>query len=142
MKTRKGAALAAAFILGSSILYPMPSLAVCYSGHPTPTVELRETRMVIKGRAISSQVVMSEEDPDIVGKTIYQVKVVRTYKGHPPPTLSIVEENTSSRFPMDEGVDYLLFVSEYGGERFVNACGNSGRVDDRRSLMKKLGLHP
>ena len=71
MKTKTGAALAAAFTLGSSMLYPMPSLAVCYRGHPAPKVEFGESRMVVLGRAVSSQAVMSEEDPDIVGKTIY-----------------------------------------------------------------------
>ena len=142
MKTKTGAALAAAFTLGSSMLYPMPSLAVCYRGHPAPKVEFGESRMVVLGRAVSSQAVMSEEDPDIVGKTIYQVKAERAYRGRPHPVISIVSENTSSRFPIDEGMDYLLFVSEYRGEYFVDACGNSGRLDERRSVMKELGLRP
>lgn len=134
-------ALIAALIVSGLTLYPSPSLAACYSGHPAPKTEFRESKLVMIGKVVSSKDVMSGEDPDTVGRTVYTVEARRIYKGHARPVISIVSENTSSRFPMDKGVDYLLFVSEYRGEYFVDACGNSGRIDDSRSLMKELGLH-
>lgn len=142
MNTGKHIPLIAIFVLGSGTLYSALLSAACYSGHPSPEDELKGSKLVIAGRVISHKDVMSENAADIVGKTVYRMELRRIYKGRARTTISIASENTSSRFPMDYGVEYLLFVSEYNGEYFIDPCGNSGRFDDSGPLIKRLNLHP
>lgn len=128
-------------LFGGGTLYPLAASAACYSGHPTVGAERSDSKFVISGRAIASRDVMSPDDPAIVGKTIYDVAVLKTYKGTPGSTISITSVNTSSRFPMNIGQTYLLFVSEYEGEYFVDSCGNSGEVIEKKSALKELESH-
>jgi hypothetical protein len=125
-------------LLGAGTLYPLAASAACYSGHPTVGAERRESKFVISGRSLASRDAMSSDDPAIVGKTIYDVAVLKTYKGAPGRTISITSVNTSSRFPIDVGKVYILFISEYGGDYFVDSCGNSGEIAEKKTVLNEL----
>ncbi len=75
--------------------------------------------------------------------TFYSVKVAQTLKGSPSNKVELYSENSSGRFPMRIGVQYLVFA-DYGvfeaisGERLaINNCGNSAPLS---KAHKALGI--
>jgi hypothetical protein len=47
-------------------------------------------------------------------------------------------ENDSGRFPLEVGQRYLLFLSQDARDYFVDNCGASGALSDRRKLLRAL----
>jgi hypothetical protein len=114
------------------------SWALCTRGHPTVDQEAARSSEVIIGKVLGSKDVMSEDAPDIVGKTVYRVNIVNTFKGEKLSEVEITSDNTSSRFNMEKGKQYLLFVQTFDGESLVDSCGNSGELGERASTVKYL----
>lgn len=127
-------------LLFAACMFPFPSLvfAACYNGHPSAEMEKGTAKFVVIAKVKKSRIVMSKEDPSFVDSTIYDVSVIKSYKGKPAKTLAITSENTSSRFPMDIGETYLLFVKKYDGEYYINACGKSGTTSETADIIKSL----
>jgi hypothetical protein len=104
--------------------------ALCLDGR-TPSVqeEARSSAAVITG-VLERERNLSEDkaDPDGVTATLYTVKVVSQLKGKVRNVVSIRSENTSSRFPLDANIQYLLFLKTDGGDFFIDSCGNSGAL--------------
>ena len=109
--------------------------------HPNVTAEYASSKFVILGRATRARNVSSPDDPAGYEWTVYEVKVLTAFKGQPPKSVKLVSPNTTARFPMDEGKDYLLFIEhssepELAGNEtlpadFVDNCGNSGLANER-----------
>lgn len=136
------------------LLIPFTSHGACvdFSGpvdvprHPSVAAEYGSSKFVILGRATRTKNISSPEDPAGFDWTVYEVKVLAVYKGQPPRSLKLVSPNTTSRFPMDEGKDYLLFIDhssepEFAGTEvlpadFVDNCGNSGLASERSKEIR------
>lgn len=114
--------------------------AVCLEGrHPSVKAEYAASEIVAVGKVISKKDISAPDDPGGIEKTIYSFKVVRGYKFIRPNTiLEITSENTTSRFEMDPGTDYLVFLERAGGESFVDSCGHSGEARKRRNVIQQL----
>ncbi|QWT20151.1 hypothetical protein KPL74_20700 [Bacillus sp. NP157] len=113
--------------------------AACYSGHPDIRSERRDSEFVILGNVTSSKDVMSKDEPEFVDQTVYTVAVLHSFKGKPARNIKIKSVNTSTRFPMDIGQTYLLFVmSDTDGGYFVDSCGNSGATAKKSDAEKEL----
>lgn len=127
-------------LLFAACMFPFPSLvsAACYSGHPSAEMEKGTAKYVVIAKVKKSRIVMSKEDPGFIDSTICDVSIIKSYKGKPAKTLAITSVNTSSRFPMDIGETYLLFVEQYEGEYFINACGKSGTTAETADIIKAL----
>jgi hypothetical protein len=107
--------------------------------HPSISVEFQEARFVLLGRVTHQRNIASAEDPDGYDWTIYDVEVLQAFKGGPPRLIQLQSENSSARFPMDQGKTYLLFVTrlpmvEHEGDEtlpqdYVDNCGNSAVLD-------------
>ena len=79
--------------------------------------------------------------------TFYSVKVAETPKGSPSKRVELYSENSSGRFPMRIGVQYLVFA-DYGvfegisRERLVvTNCGNSAPLSKAHkalAILRKL----
>lgn len=139
-----------ALIVGLCLSIPVASHGTCvdFTGpvsvprHPTVAAEFGSSKFVILGRATHARNISSPDDPAGYDWTVYEVKVLASYKGHPPRSIKLVSSNTTARFPMDEGKDYLLFIDrfdepEYAGKEplptdFVDNCGNSGLANERQ----------
>ena len=68
--------------------------------------------------------------------TRYSIRVGEIFRGRPRRTIAVFSENTSGRFPMEIGVEYLVFLSLRAGEpAMVDSCGNSGSVSDAVSAL-------
>ena len=116
--------------------------------NPTVAAEFKEAPLVITGRVTAARNISEPDDPAGYAWTVYSVQVLEVFKGTPPPTIQLLSENTSARFPMDTGETYLLFVSqspmvEIAGqerlpENFIDNCGNSADLKEAKSLIKTV----
>lgn len=138
------------------VLAPVTSHGACVdvSGpvdvprHPTVAAEYGSSKFVILGRATHIRDISSTDDPAGFDWTIYEVKVLTVYKGQPPKLIRLVSPNTTSRFRMDDGRDYLLFIEhssepEHAGKQllptdFVDNCGNSGLASKRSAEIRVI----
>src|SRR5262245_1157227 len=78
--------------------------------HPGVAEEFTNSKCVFVGKAVSSRQI-TDKDGFIQG-TFYVVQVEELLKGSPPENVEIYDENTSGRFPMRVGQEYLLFAYE------------------------------
>ena len=143
MKAKILKALLLGGLVSSSVLVANEALALCSDGrHPDVLADLKASDMVVTAIVVSSHDESSSDDPQGVEDTIYTVRVLEVFKGKPDHLIKITSENTSSRFPMDIGEKYLLFITGDGQARFIDSCGRSGPVADRAAeiqVLKKVG---
>ena len=117
----------------------------CPRTRPTVRDEYRASDAVVLAKVIRQTAVPASRD--YLEGTAYLVRVDETLKGKPPAQIRLFSENSSGRFPMRVGTQYLLFVDNL--ERSViDNCGNSGAVSNRRravsvvrSLRRKTASH-
>jgi hypothetical protein len=126
-------------LASTAVLNTGTALAFC-DEHPDLPAELKKSDPVITAVVESQRSVSSPDDPQGVEETIYTVRVLHVFKGRPDGLLEISSENTSSRFPMEVGKEYLLFVRwSWEGEFYVDSCGNSGLLKDSKAEIEELG---
>lgn len=116
--------------------------------NPSVTAEFRHAAFVVTGRVLGGHNISTPDDPEGYAWTIYTVQVLEVFKGRPQRTIRLLSENTSSRFSMDTGETYLLFVSHSsmtetaGQERlpadYIDNCGNSAPAKDAESAIKTV----
>ena len=127
-------ALASAVVLKAGAAF-----ALCLDGrHPDVTAGFRVSHYVVTAVVESSRNESSPDDPEGIADTVYTVRVVRVFKGKPDRLLSITSENTSSRFPMSIGKEYLLFVRTSEQENWVDSCGESGLLVQRKGDLEEV----
>ena len=125
-------------------IVPSRAVAVCLNGHPSVEQEYRQSSLVFVGRVTAASAV-PERKSSYEG-TRYTIRVEEIFRGRPRRTINVFSENSSGRFPMDIGVDYLVFLSLRTGEpAVVDSCGNSGPVSETApaiATVKHLSKRP
>jgi hypothetical protein len=71
----------------------------------------------------------------------YDVSVSRVFKGRPGARLRLFSENTTARFSLERGRQYLLFVSAdtfeiIGAQPTIDPCGNSAPLDTAQDALR------
>jgi hypothetical protein len=124
--------------------------AYCEGGrYPNITIaeELKESDFVIVGRLESRMLVVDPvEDPQGYEAVLYKVKIEQVLHGQPPEYatkmyLTIVNENSSARFPIyekDIGKEYLMFVYSGPDGYWVNSCGNSDELSKSKEKIDQI----
>jgi hypothetical protein len=69
---------------------------------------------------------------------MYLVRVQKSYKGHLPDNLTIFSENSTGRFPMQIGHEYLLFLYRDHGRYQVDNCGSSDEMQKAASTITEV----
>ncbi|MFZ6875832.1 hypothetical protein ACO0LF_27500 [Undibacterium sp. Di27W] len=131
------------WLVASFMGMPVLASAMCTDGRaPTVKAEFLIAPKVVQARVINQKVLQEDaEDPEGVTATEYTIQVDVWYKGASKKRkLLIRDENTSSRFPMDAGESYLLFLTRYRldfpGQYFIDSCGNSKRMAESEAELK------
>lgn len=130
-------------LLCGAMLLPFERVsAVCLDNrHPNIRDEFRFSVAVVVGRVSGHKDIMEDsDDPTGITATIYQIVVQRRLKGVVGQTIQLRSENTSSRFPMEEGEGYLLFLNKNGNNYFVDNCGNSVRAGQAKKVLSEIGV--
>lgn len=73
----------------------------------------------------------------------YRVKIISVFKGRPSTTLRVFSENSTGRFILNVGADYLLFVTNetfdvIGSQFTVDTCGNSASLDKAQVTLSQV----
>lgn len=131
MKTPTTFALAC--LLGTT----MPaSHGICLSDVLPLAEEFAQTTVVVARVESAHEVQDDPDDPAGISATLYTVMVLERLRGTSARMLELRSDNTSSRFPMERGRHYLLFVhTAHDGSRYIDACGHSGELPRSRSML-------
>jgi hypothetical protein len=79
----------------------------------------------------------------------YTIEVVRVFKGNPPDFVKLFSENTTARFWLNVGDEYILFITErefsdpdtgapIGMQLTTDNCGNSRPLQGADKLLRSL----
>lgn len=103
--------------LAASLACVAPAHALCiYDGElyakTTLSQEFRDSAIVVRGKVVSSKDMWPWGEDEEWG-TVYKIEVEQTYKGAPPPVLTFLTERNSGGFYLDDGVEYLLFLTPW-----------------------------
>ena len=134
------------WLLGALLAVPGLAAAFCEGGYPNIGLarEVKESAFVIVGSLTSYRRVVDPEDPEGYAATLYRVHVDRVLRGRVPARLTIRNENTSGRFPFHEpvgpgkGKRYLMLVHSASDGYWVDPCGHSGELDQRREAVRAV----
>ncbi len=126
-------------------LFIAPNVLAFCESFPNSAQEYQRSELVFAGTVLSKEEIPAAGN-FIVG-TRYLAQVREIFKGKPEQRVSLYSENTTSRFPMDIGQDYLVFASPGVFEElpekelFIDSCGNSGLLNESEkaiSIVRKL----
>lgn len=120
-------------------MLPAICLSICIDGrHPSAKEEFASSDFVIVGTVQERRDISSPEDPSGIEATLYYVEVQKTFRGQTQAKIIIRSDNTSSRFVMLPDRRYILFIVGTPDGGMVDACGNSGLVEDRVDAIIEL----
>ena len=97
--------------------------------------EYQQSQYVLIATVKSESAVPEGRVPGDLEGTDYHVAPTVVFKGAPPSDLALFSENSSGRFPMEIGSQYLLFVLRAGSNYAVDNCGNSGLLASTAGLI-------
>jgi hypothetical protein len=66
------------------------------------------------------------------------VHIDRKVKGKQSGEITIFSERTDSRFNLESGRQYLLFLTNNYQHWMVNSCGNSGPMDEQSKGIRQM----
>ena len=132
------------FIVSSALLVAAAASAAAHCDNfPTIEQEFKTSALVFVGRVSSAREVRVRSLA-VSGGTFYSVKVAQALKGSPSKTVELYSENSSGRFPMQIGEQYLVFA-DYGvfegirGRKLaINNCGNSAPLAKAQKALAVL----
>ena len=126
----------AGFVIG--LLSVSDAVGACLQGHPTVRYEYSHSNAVFLGTVLSAKLAPAEDSAGFLDGSVYKVRTDKILRGKLPDTVDIFSENSSGRFPMEVGQQYLLFVYSDLGRIMVDNCGNSGPVAETSSVLKQI----
>jgi len=112
--------------------------AVCVNGHPSVASEYSHSRVIVIASVVSEKPIPGTADGYFLDGTTYTVRVSRQFLGSPTPTLELFSENSSGRFDMAIGTEYLLFIYQDRGRLLVDNCGNSVELSKSGDILKQV----
>ena len=115
----------AAAILARSGLVPASAGAACLSDTSLPA-EFGRSDAVFTGTVIAHRPLPPQDHYFDRDGDVYVVNVNEVFRGKPGASVQIFSENSSGRFPMEIGANYILFVSRKHERMLVDRCDNSG----------------
>jgi hypothetical protein len=124
------------------VAFAASALAYC-DGHPTVEQEFNSSALVFVGKVISAEKVRIHSQ-SISGGTSYAVEVTQALKGRASKTVHLYSENSSARFPMRTGEQYLIFADYdvfegfHGRKLAINSCGNSARLSKSDKTLETV----
>jgi hypothetical protein len=109
--------------------------------------EFFHSEYVVTAKILSSRKIPDTPDPNNVEGWFYKVEVTKTYRGGKLPNDEIYTGNDETKFAMDVGKTYLLFINTNMQSRpQPDTCGNSAElskakanVDAVEAILKAAG---
>jgi hypothetical protein len=112
--------------------------AVCVNGYPNVRKEFANSEFVLTGKVVSETSIPASADGYFLEGSTYRVMPTHIYKGTVKGSMDLFSENSSGRFPMQPGKEYLLFVDGEHGRLVVDNCGNSDLISHARKAVASV----
>src|SRR4249919_3519214 len=120
--------------------FPGSTFAACFLGDYSMPAEYQRSEAVISGVVTDAHLVRDKQDPGSFSGIVYTVEISRSFRGSLHAKVNIYSENSSGRFPMELGTEYVLFLSRQGRTLVADNCGNSAPYDKPIvAALEKLG---
>lgn len=117
------------------VLFATASFAECVNTTPVSR-EVKESEVVIVGTVVSSRQV--PQSWDSLDGTNYVVHIDQKVKGKQSGEITIFSEHSEDGFNLQDGKQYLLFLTNNYQHWVVNKCGNSGAMDEESKVIKQM----
>jgi hypothetical protein len=111
------------------------SFAACPSTLPVPK-EMKDSQAVIIGTVMSSRQV--PQSWDALDGTEYVVHIDQKVKGKQTGEITIFSEHRDDAVVLESGKQYVLFLTNNYQHWMVNACGNSGPMDEAGKVIRQV----
>ena len=116
-------------------LFATASFAECATTVPVGQ-EVKDSQVIIIGTVSSSRQV--PQSWDTLDGIDYVVHIDQKVKGKQSGEITIFSEHSEDGFNLQDGKQYLLFLTNNYQHWVVNKCGNSGTLDDRSDVIKQM----
>jgi len=117
---KKTFSVASLIVAACLLLSAVPADAVC------PVPQLRANGEFFKRDVVFTGTVISVRyDERDVGGWFYRLRVQKVFRGPVRAEFTVFTENSSGRFPLENGQSYLLFASRDHGRLEIDNCTNS-----------------
>jgi len=128
------------FCFLSLVFFHGSANALCLNGHALSVQEEAKNSVAVITGILQQERILSEDkaDPDGVTAILYTVKVVNHLKGIVRNVVNIRAENTSSRFPLEPKIEYILFLKPNGNDFVIDSCGNSGPLSTHGNAVAEV----
>ena len=117
---------------------PGTTCATCLLGNYSVPAEYQRSEAVISGVVTDAHLVPDKEDPESSSGISYTIKITHSFRGSLHVKTTIYSENSSGRFPLELGTEYVLFLSKQGHEFVADNCGNSGPYYEKKSTVAAI----
>jgi hypothetical protein len=111
---------------------------VCFQGHPSVAQEYAKAKAVVIAAVTQADYTAAPDDQYFVAGTTYQLKIEKIFRGDVASQAGVFSENSSGRFSMQIGHEYLLFLSLEDRLYIVDNCGNSAALSRSGSVLKQV----
>jgi hypothetical protein len=127
----------------SLLAFTRQAYAFCFAPQLQVSDEYFISDFVITGTVVSNRYEKDPQDPDSLTGTFYTIRVVKTWHGKAPESLTLYSENSTARFPMRVDGTYILFVTKSdNGKWIIDNCGNSGLLPSANKVLSALRALP
>jgi hypothetical protein len=120
-----------------------PAQAICLQPQPVRAcTEFFHSENVVVAKILSVRKIPDTPDPNNVEGWFYKIAVDKTYRGPKIPNDEIYTGNDETKFTMEVGKSYLLFINKNQQSRPApDTCGNSaelGKANDAIAAIDKI----
>ncbi len=117
-----------------------PAEALCLQPSPVRVcTEYFRSEYVLTAKILSVRKIPDTPDPNNVEGWFYKIQVQKTYRGGKLPNDEIYTGNDETKFAMDVGKSYLLFINDNLQSRpQPDACGNSAELSKATAATEAI----
>ena len=123
-----------------ALLAAGPAQAVCLTPQPVRVcTEFFHSENVMVAKVLSVRKIPDTPDPNNVEGWFYKIAVDKSYRGAKLPADEIYTGNDETKFTMEVGKSYLLFVNKNQQSRPApDTCGNSSEISKANDAVAAI----
>jgi hypothetical protein len=114
--------------------------AVCLAPQPVRVcTEFLHSETIVTAKILSMRKVPDTPDPNNVEGWFYKIAIDKSYRGPKLPNDEIYTGNDETKFTMEVGKSYLLFINKNPQSRAApDACGNSSEISKANDAVAAI----
>src|SRR5215470_16333409 len=117
-----------------------PAKAICLQPQPVRAcTEFFHSENVVVAKILSVRKIPDTPDPNNVEGWFYKIAVDKSYRGPKIPNNEIYTGNDETKFTMEVGKSYLLFINQNAQSRPApDTCGNSAELSKAKDAIAAI----